>query len=239
MRTALGLGLLAGLAALTACQSPRPSPAAGGPAAPAAPSASSPAAPPPAGLPADAPLAAEARWLGELFGGTPVQVSGERDGSVRLSVPLKFAFEASAVAPRPPLQAVLDKLSLSLKRQPGPGCRGRRQRAPPPRGAWPRSAATWPARASPPGAWPPPARRPTISWRCACCPRRPGSSGSMTARWRPRGAAGCCRRPARARRAEPPRGRADRRGSRSGTAGRRPAQADPAVDGGPVPVARP
>lgn len=70
-------------------------------------------------LPPGAPLAAEARWLGDLFAGTPVQVSGERDGSVSLQVPLKFAFDGSAASPpKPPLQAVLDKLSQSLKRQP-------------------------------------------------------------------------------------------------------------------------
>jgi hypothetical protein len=70
-------------------------------------------------MPPDAPLAAEARWLGELFAGTPVQVSGERDGSVLLAVPMKYAFDAPAAAsPKPPLQAVLDKLSQSLKRQP-------------------------------------------------------------------------------------------------------------------------
>jgi hypothetical protein len=70
-------------------------------------------------LPPSAPLAAEARWLGDLFAGTPVQVSGERDGSVSLQVPLKFSFEGAAASPpKPPLQAVLDKLSQSLKRQP-------------------------------------------------------------------------------------------------------------------------
>lgn len=79
-------------------------------------------------MPPDAPLAAEARWLGELFAGTPVQVSGERDGSVRLAVPMKYAFDApAAAAPKPPLQAVLDKLSQSLKRQPA----ARLQAAPP------------------------------------------------------------------------------------------------------------
>jgi hypothetical protein len=79
-------------------------------------------------MPPDAPLAAEARWLAELFAGTPVQVSGERDGSVRLAVPMKYAFDApAAAAPKPPLQAVLDKLSQSLKRQPA----ARLQAAPP------------------------------------------------------------------------------------------------------------
>ena len=75
-------------------------------------------------MPADAPLAPEARWLGDLFAGTPVQVAGEADGSVRIQVPMKFAFDPGtpttlpSTTPKPPLQAVLDKLSQSLKRRP-------------------------------------------------------------------------------------------------------------------------
>jgi len=110
----LGLCLLL-LSALQACRTTQPgttpSPTPGAPEV-VEPSPGKPAMPP------DAPLAAEARWLGELFAGTPVQVSGERDGSVRLVVPMKYAFDApAATAPKPPLQAVLDKLSQSLKRQ--------------------------------------------------------------------------------------------------------------------------
>jgi hypothetical protein len=111
----LGLaGLL--LAGLQACQTGR---------APAPPSAPGAEPAEPAGtpaMPADAPLAAEARWLGELFGGTPVKVTGERDGSVQLAVPMQYAFDPPGAkgpaAPKPPLLAVLDKLSQSLKRQP-------------------------------------------------------------------------------------------------------------------------
>jgi len=121
-RLALGAALVA-LAGLQACQttSSTSSPTAG--TVPGEPLSSS-AKPP---LPSDSPLASEARWLTELFAGTPVQVVGERDGSVRLSVPMKYAFDpapatgtapASAIAPKPPLQAVLDKLSQSMKRQP-------------------------------------------------------------------------------------------------------------------------
>ncbi|WP_374568460.1 hypothetical protein [Ideonella sp.] len=112
------------LAALQACQTPSPA-APGDPGS--ATTTETPAAAKPV-LPPDAPLAGEARWLTELFAGTPVQVVGERDGSVRLSVPMKYAFDpvpatapagtAAGVAPKPPLQAVLDKLSQSLKRQP-------------------------------------------------------------------------------------------------------------------------
>lgn len=120
----LGLCVLF-IAGLQACRTTPP-------AAPSEPLPETPEAtvPPPGrpAMPPDAPLAAEARWLGELFAGTPVQVSGERDGSVRLAVPMKYAFDApAAAAPKPPLQAVLDKLSQSLKRQPA----ARLQAAPP------------------------------------------------------------------------------------------------------------
>lgn len=114
------------LALMTACQTTT------APTPPTTPPVAAPASPPPVTgaepaapiLPPSTPLAAEARWLGDLFAGTPVQVVGERDGSVRLQVPMKFAFDAgakppaAATAPKPPLQAVLDKLSQSLKRQP-------------------------------------------------------------------------------------------------------------------------
>jgi len=106
-------GLL--LAGLQACQTART------PGAPAAPGAEPGVPPARPAMPADAPLAAEARWLGELFDGTPVKVSGERDGSVQLVVPMQYAFDAAAAkasAPKPPLLAVLDKLSQSMKRQP-------------------------------------------------------------------------------------------------------------------------
>jgi hypothetical protein len=68
---------------------------------------------------APSPLAAESRWLRELFGGTPVVVADERDGAVVLSVPLNYAFDEAGgpSSPKPPLKAVLDKVSLSLQRQ--------------------------------------------------------------------------------------------------------------------------
>lgn len=133
MRSLVLITAAAGLAALlSACQAPRggapatiSATAPGGALTPGAPQ--SPAAPPPVTgahhapplLPPGAALAAEARWLVDLFAGTPVQVSGERDGSVRLQVPMKFAFDGAPTSgPKPPLQAVLDKLSQSLKRQP-------------------------------------------------------------------------------------------------------------------------
>lgn len=125
-RGAAAAAAIVSLALLSACQSTAPTASVSAP-----PSAATvpPAQPPVTGaepappiLPPSAPLAAEARWLNDLFAGTPVKVAGERDGSVRLQVPMRFAFEGAAApaasAPKPPLQAVLDKLSQSLKRQP-------------------------------------------------------------------------------------------------------------------------
>lgn len=118
---AAAVGML--LAGLQACQTPTTSTP--GSTVSGGPLTEESAAKPPS--PAETPLAGEARWLTELFAGTPVQVVGERDGSVRLNVPMKYAFDpvpasgsvpATATAPKPPLQAVLDKLSQSLKRQP-------------------------------------------------------------------------------------------------------------------------
>lgn len=115
----------AGLVLLSACQSTAPTgPISTPPVAAPTPPPVTGAEPAPPILPPTAPLSAEARWLGELFAGTPVQVAGERDGRVRLQVPIKYAFDGAAKAPpaaaspKPPLQAVLDKLSQSLKRQP-------------------------------------------------------------------------------------------------------------------------
>lgn len=114
-----------GLAGLSGCQTSRPAAAPAGASAPAtaARGVDTPPPPPATARPAppvpDGPLAGEVRWLGEWFTSTPVKVAGERDGSVLLTVPMKFAFDdAKADAPKPPLQAVLDKLSQSMKRQP-------------------------------------------------------------------------------------------------------------------------
>ncbi len=81
--------------------------------APPAPPAPAPVPPPPG------PLAAEQRWLARLFEGTPVQVTGQANGhAVLVEVPLRFAFDADSSQPKPPLQAVLQRLGLSLKRHP-------------------------------------------------------------------------------------------------------------------------
>lgn len=85
------------------------------------------------------PLAAESRWLRDLFSGTPVVVADERDGAVVLSVPLTYSFDEASgpSSPKPPLRAVLDKVSMSLQRQSSASL----QVAAPEPGAGPRSAA--------------------------------------------------------------------------------------------------
>jgi hypothetical protein len=62
-------------------------------------------------------LAAEQHWLEDLFRGTPVTVGPGPNASLRLEVPLKYAFDAGQVTVKPPLAAVLDKVAASLARQ--------------------------------------------------------------------------------------------------------------------------
>jgi hypothetical protein len=64
------------------------------------------------------PLAGEQRWMEQLFDGTPVVVQGEPDGAVVVEVPVAHAFDAQLAAPKPPMRAVLDKITLSMLRQP-------------------------------------------------------------------------------------------------------------------------
>ena len=46
-------------------------------------------------------------------------VIGQANGhAVQIEVPLRFAFDAGSSQPKPPLQAVLQRLGLSLKRHP-------------------------------------------------------------------------------------------------------------------------
>ncbi len=121
LRMTTRLTTLVAAALLAACGSaPRPA----GPARSTAPPAS-PAPRPearasaPAPAPRPSPLAAEQRWLTQLFEGTPVHISGEADGgALQLRVPLDFSFAPESPQLKPALQAVLDKLGQSLKRQP-------------------------------------------------------------------------------------------------------------------------
>jgi outer membrane protein OmpA-like peptidoglycan-associated protein len=107
--TALVL-LLAGCASQAPAPAPNRSAQAGSAASRA--EARTPAAPKPS------PLAAEQRWLSQLFDGTPVTISSGTDGSVQLMVPIVHSFDGRSATPKPALKAVLDKLGQSLKRQP-------------------------------------------------------------------------------------------------------------------------
>lgn len=133
------LAALALAAGLAGCTTPPPRPqATTKPAAPAPhPPAAAVQAPVPAMPPAPPPpppeLAPEARWLNEWFGSTPVTVTLDDQGLVRLSVPGAHSFAAGAASPKPALKAVLDRVAQSLGRKPNakvmvtvpPGATGR------------------------------------------------------------------------------------------------------------------
>lgn len=55
-------------------------------------------------------LASEKTRLASLFRGTPVVFALQRDGSLRVEVPLPFSFDTGKAAVKPPLAAVLDRL---------------------------------------------------------------------------------------------------------------------------------
>jgi hypothetical protein len=86
------------LAVLAACgTSPPPAPPA--PSVPPAPSRPT--------------LVAEQRRLGALFEGTPVVFAMQRDGSLRVTVPLHYCFDPGLTRVKRPLGAVLDRLAKS------------------------------------------------------------------------------------------------------------------------------
>lgn len=84
------------IAVLAACGT-RPAPA--GPALPAQ-------SPPPS-------LGSEQRRLAALFEGTPVVFAMQRDGSLRVTVPLRYCFDRDQARVKRPLGAVLDRLARS------------------------------------------------------------------------------------------------------------------------------
>jgi outer membrane protein OmpA-like peptidoglycan-associated protein len=71
----------------------------------------------PGSRPVDAGLAAEERWLSQLFAGTPVRIALQRDGALGVEVPLDFSFDAGATRIKPPLAKVLDYVAQSGHRQ--------------------------------------------------------------------------------------------------------------------------
>lgn len=64
------------------------------------------------------PLQREVKWLQSWFQGTPVAIVQRDEGSVDVEVPTRHCFDSGAVAIRPALAAVLDKVAQSLRRNP-------------------------------------------------------------------------------------------------------------------------
>ena len=62
-----------------------------------------------------ATLGSEQRRLAELFRGTPVVFEMQRDGSLRIVVPLTFAFDKGRSVVKPPLAKVLDLVARSQR----------------------------------------------------------------------------------------------------------------------------
>lgn len=82
-----------------------------------APAAGAGSPPPAAALAADG-LAVERRWLQQWFDGTPVLIAQPQRDALAVEVPRDFCFDKGSATVKPPLKAVLDKLALSLRRQP-------------------------------------------------------------------------------------------------------------------------
>jgi len=101
MRIDLVLGVLLSIW-LAGCSTPGPQ-AGGGPDPAPAPKAT---------------LASEQRRLAELFRGTPVVFEMQRDGSLRVVVPLTFAFDKGRFVVKPPLGKVLDLVAQSQRSEP-------------------------------------------------------------------------------------------------------------------------
>jgi len=67
---------------------------------------------------APASLADEQRRLAELFRGTRVVFEMQKDGSLRVTVPLRYSFDRGRHAVKPPLGAVLERVAKSQRRAP-------------------------------------------------------------------------------------------------------------------------
>jgi len=63
-------------------------------------------------------LAEEQRRLADLFKGTPVVFALQKDGSLRVSVPLRYSFDHGRHAVKPPLGAVLERVAKSQRAEP-------------------------------------------------------------------------------------------------------------------------
>jgi outer membrane protein OmpA-like peptidoglycan-associated protein len=60
-------------------------------------------------------LAAEQRRMADLFRDTPVAFTMQPDGSMKVTVPLRYAFDKGRYAVKPPLAAVLDRVARSQR----------------------------------------------------------------------------------------------------------------------------
>ena len=60
-------------------------------------------------------LADEQQRLSDLFRGTPVVFAMQADGSLRVTVPLRFSFDKGRYAVKAPLGAVLDRIAKSQR----------------------------------------------------------------------------------------------------------------------------
>jgi outer membrane protein OmpA-like peptidoglycan-associated protein len=105
------ISMLAALLVLHGCSTPP---------RPDAPSAAPPgsAAAPAATAPGSSTLAVESRWLKSWFEGTPVVIQQGNASSLSIDVPREFSFDSGQSKVKPPLAAVLDKVSQSLRRMP-------------------------------------------------------------------------------------------------------------------------
>jgi outer membrane protein OmpA-like peptidoglycan-associated protein len=120
----LALAALALAALLGACATTTVPPSAGlvvpetvvTPGAPAPPGEVKPAPKP---APPPSPLATEQRFLDDWFRGTPVVIAAQGPAALTVDVPLANSFVAGKTDVRPALNAVLDRVAESLKRQIG------------------------------------------------------------------------------------------------------------------------
>jgi outer membrane protein OmpA-like peptidoglycan-associated protein len=65
-----------------------------------------------------AQFAAERQWLSAWFKGTPVRIRQVDESAIAIDVPREFCFDSGKSSVKPPLGAVLEKMTQSLKRLP-------------------------------------------------------------------------------------------------------------------------
>lgn len=103
--------LVAACATNTAAPGTAPEAPYGSPTAPGAPGSN------PGAAPAASPLAAEQRFLEDWFRGTPVVIAAQAPATLNVDVPLANSFDAGKSDIKPALNAVLERVAESLRRQ--------------------------------------------------------------------------------------------------------------------------